>query len=412
LYIFLLAAPIAAQQYSFDTDEPAIVSRSAVVLDAVTGTVVYAKNPNEVIQPASLTKLMTMHIVFGEIARGKASLDEIISPPRESWAVNQPPRSSLLLLANGQQLSIRELLLGLAIHSGNDAAVALALRFAPSVQAFADMMNHEAQQLGLVQTHFVEPSGVSPFNMTTAQEFAYFCRTYLQLWQYSLGDYHSVRDFSYPNAWNVPEQYRGNPRTRTQRNRNALLDRVPGVDGLKTGYIDDSGYNIALTAERGGTRFIAVILGAPSGLGGDKIRDEDGRQLLEWAFSRYATIRPLMPELEPFRVWKGKENYVSITAGEPLEFTAALGRGALLSWRVETPTVLSAPLPEGSPAGILVFYDSSGDLKRVPLLTSHAVERGGFFKRLFDSIRLFFLGGRATVSSTFAPPGSPRDQSL
>ncbi|MDR0730140.1 MAG: serine hydrolase, partial [Treponema sp.] len=165
---------------------PAIVSRAALLLDAETGTVLYEKNADEPIPPASLTKLMTAHIALREAAAGTISLDETMQPPRESWAINQPPRSSLMFLAAGQQVSLRELLLGLAVPSGNDAAVAVALRLAPTVADFVDIMNGEATRLGLHMTHFVEPSGISEHNLTTAREFARFCQYYLTLYPQAL----------------------------------------------------------------------------------------------------------------------------------------------------------------------------------------------------------------------------------
>jgi D-alanyl-D-alanine carboxypeptidase (penicillin-binding protein 5/6) len=225
--------------------------------------------------------------------------------------------------------------------------------------------------------------------MTTAGEFAEFCRFYIAAYPESLREYHSVREFAYPLAENAAEQYRNNPGTRVHRNHNTLLGTIDGVDGLKTGFIPESGYNIALTAERNGTRFIAVVLGAPSSYGGDRIRDEDGQQLLTWAFECYKTIRPDVGALEPVRVWKGRENYAGIAPDAPLEFTALAERGTHLSWHVEYNDPLMAPLPAGSRIGDLVIYDNFGELRRVSLVTSRDVEEGGFFKRLFDSIRLF-----------------------
>ena len=392
-FFFIFVLPAAAYTHS---PPPELGSRAAVVMDAATGTFVFLKNPDMEIQPASLTKLMTMHLAFKEIAAGRASLDEIIVPPRESWAINQMRGSSLMFLAPGQQVSLKDLLLGLAIPSGNDAAVAVALRFAPSVAAFAEMMNREAEAMGLERTRFVEPSGISDYNMTTAREFAYFSRNYIQAWPESLTLYHTVREFSFPRAEHVAGAFRNNPGTITQRNRNALLGRVDGVDGIRTGFIYASGFNISLTAERDGTRFIAVVLGAPSGRGGDRIRDEDGRRLLEWAFSRYRTLRPrLDAPLPQARIWKGRENYVPIGLGAPLDFTASVERGENMTWHIETGSPLIAPLPAGSPAGNLVLFDSLGELRRIPLLTAGEVERGGFFRRLFDSIRLFFMRGTA-----------------
>ena len=384
---FLSVFPAAAQ---IPSPWPELVSQSAVAMDAATGTLVFYKNPDDEIPPASLTKLMTMHLAFRELAAGRASLEEIISPPRESWAVNQPPGSSLMLLANGQSVSLRDILLGMAVFSGNDAATATALRFAPSVEEFVGMMNREAVALGLAKTRFVDPAGYWEDNMTTAREFAEFCRIYLEAHPESLREYHSVREFAYPRPENVAERYRENPGTRVHQNHNTLLGRVEGVDGFKTGYIPEAGYNIALTAERKGTRFIAVILGAPAGWGGDRIRDDDGRKLLEWAFANYKTLRPAIDSPEPFRIWKGRENYVSVIWNEPLEFTAPGERGENLSWIIEREDPLIAPLPALSPVGTLVLYDSLGELRRIPLVTAAEAERGGFFKRLFDSIRLFF----------------------
>jgi D-alanyl-D-alanine carboxypeptidase (penicillin-binding protein 5/6) len=372
------------------SDAPDIRSRAAVLLDSATGTILYMKNPDEEISPASLTKLMTIHLVLKEVAGGRASLEETQNPPRESWAINQPPRSSLMFLAGGQRVSLRELLLGLAVSSGNDAAVAAALRFAPSVAGFVELMNREARELGLEKTVFTEPSGISEYNMTTAREFARFCRIYLELHPETLSMLHSVKEFSYPMPDNVGTAYRDKPNTIKQVNHNYLLGKVEGVDGLKTGYIDEAGFNIALTAERERTRFIAVILGAPPVRDGDKIRDEDGRLLLEWAFSHYRTVRPPVGDLPPARVWKGMADQVRLGYGAPLEFTALRSRLTDLRWERELWEPLTAPLLRGSSVGDLVFYDSRGEVRRVPLITTEEIPPGSFFKRLWDSISLFF----------------------
>ena len=390
LSLFFFVLPGAAQNLQAQTP-PELISQAAVVMDAATGTIIFQKNADQEIPPASLTKLMTMHLVFREIAAGRTSLEEIITPPRESWAANQPPRSSLMYLANGHRLSLRELLLGLSIFSGNDAAVAAALHVAPSVDAFAEMMNREAAAMGLTRTRFVEPSGISEFNMTTAGEFARFCRIYLEANPDSLKNFHSVREFAYPETWNLPEPYRSRPGTRVQSNRNTLIGRVEGVDGLKTGYIDESGYNIALTAERDGNRFIAVVLGAPAEWGGDRIRDSEGSELIAWAFNNYKTVRLYPEKIEPARLWKGRDDQIELVWKGETVFTALRERGGNLRWSVELKEPLIAPLPAGSPAGDLVLYDSFGELRRFQIVTAQEAEAGGFFKRLLDSIKLFFL---------------------
>jgi D-alanyl-D-alanine carboxypeptidase (penicillin-binding protein 5/6) len=399
LFWFALVFPfcLSAQYFftpnllvSYVKDAPETGSRAAVLIDAETGALLYSKNPDEQISPASLTKLMTLHLVMNEIEEGRASYDEIVPVTVESWAQSQPPRSSLMFLAPGQIVTLREIMIGLAVPSGNDAAVAVALRLAPSMDIFARMMTEEARRMGLYVTRFTESSGISEYNMTTAAEFAYFCRQYINLHPYSLREFHSVPVFSYPMAHNVPEIYRNNPRTITQDNRNNLLKTFPGVDGLKTGYIDESGYNIALTAQRDDTRFIAVILGAPAGPGGSRIRDSDGSRLLSWAFENFKTVRAGDIRIEKERLWKGKENEVRLIIGESADFTSPFDRANTLTFETVIPNPLIAPLPAGFPAGYLVISDGYGELNRVPLITAYSYEKGNIFKRIWHSILLFF----------------------
>ncbi|GHT66508.1 hypothetical protein FACS1894110_10310 [Spirochaetia bacterium] len=364
---------------------PDIASRAAVLMDAETGMVLFTKNPDEPIPPASLTKLMTIHLALQEVNAGRASLDEIVDLPAESWAVNQLPRSSLMYLAEGQIVSLRELILGMAIPSGNDAAVAVALRFSPTVEDFVDRMNAEANRLGLKETRFVEPSGIDENNMTTAMEFASFCREYINRHPESLRDFHSVMELAYPRMDNVAPPLRSTVATWRQRNHNPLLTGFDGTDGLKTGYIDEAGYNIALTARRQDTRFIAVLLGA----GAARRRDADGQKLLSWAFENFKTLRPDFGDIEPVRLWKGKAKFAELVPGEAPEFTAPADRGNNLWLSTEIADPLIAPLPANYRVGNLIISDEQGELRRIPLLTAQEYEEGNFFKRVWDSLRLF-----------------------
>jgi len=297
-FLFFLLLPITLHaQISYSTalnippdTAPEIETRAAVLIDAHTGTILYAKNPDDVIPPASLAKLMTMHIAMKEIKEGRASYDEIIPITVESWAQSQPSRSSLMFLEPGQTVTLRELLLGLAVVSGNDAAVAVALRFAPSMRDFANLMTEEARRMGLHVTRFVESSGISGTNITTAAEFAILCRNYISMHPHSMEEFHSVLEFAYPLEENVLQKNSSRPRTIVQENRNSLLQTFPGADGLKTGFINESGFNIAITAQREGTRFILVLLGGPSGRRGALIRANDSAALLNWAFDNFKTV--------------------------------------------------------------------------------------------------------------------------
>jgi D-alanyl-D-alanine carboxypeptidase (penicillin-binding protein 5/6) len=365
---------------------PEISSRTAVLHDAASGTVLYAKRPNELIPPASLTKLMTMHLIFKEIDAGRASFDDLIPITEESWAQNQPERSSLMFLEPGQKVTLREIILGLAVSSGNDAAVAAALRFAPTIPDFAEMMNQEGRRLGLQYTHFVEPSGISEDNLTTAADYAYFCGCYLSLHPYST-EFHSTPVFAFPTAANVRESRLARLNTIVQYNRNPLLHTFPGVDGLKTGFIYESGHNIALTAQRDNTRFIAVILGAS----GEKPREEDSIKLLSWAFNNFKTVRPVTPNIEAVKIWKGKDDSVELKLARSAVFTSPLDRSDELYYETVIRNPLIAPLEENFTAGYLLIHDASGEVNRVPLVPAYRCERGNIFKRYWHTIVLYVL---------------------
>jgi D-alanyl-D-alanine carboxypeptidase (penicillin-binding protein 5/6) len=366
-------------------------SRSAILMDATTGDILFAKNEYVPIPPASLTKLMTIYIALSQVEEGRISLDDVVALPPETWGVNQPRGSSLMHLAAGQTVTLRELILGMAIPSGNDAAVAVALHCAPSVAAFAALMNAEASKLGLTNLHFVEPSGISEYNMITAFEFALFCREYIQRYPYTLAEFHTIAKFAYPKSENMPAPNRNRPLTWTTSNHNPLLGVFGGTDGLKTGYIDESGYNLALTALRDGTRIIAISLGAPS----LRLRNEDGLALLTWGFKHFKTLRPAPASLPPVPIWKGKVNEVAVVPAETaLEFTVRTERGYDLHWETQLIDPIIAPLPAGTQVGQLTLSDSVGELKHIAIIIAEDIERGGFFKRLWDSIRLFFHRGK------------------
>ncbi|MDR2471000.1 MAG: D-alanyl-D-alanine carboxypeptidase [Treponema sp.] len=382
---------------------PALACRSAALVDGETGTVLFSRSPSLLISPASLTKIMTMHLTLRDIRAGRVSEGDVVALPPEAWAENQPPRSSLMFLDRGQRVTLGEILMGLAVSSGNDAAVAAALHLAPSLESFVAMMNAEAGRLGLASTRFTEPAGISPENTTTAMDLARFCAVYLKEHPGAPARFHSAPSFAYPLAANIP-----NPRTIVQYNRNTLLGRL-GVDGLKTGHITEAGYNIALSARRDDTRLVAVLLGSDN----EDERDRDGEALLRWGFDNFKTLRYTPASLPPVRVWGGRAKYVPVRAdtaagaGITADTGSAAGRGPAPTAGVTALTVpvrrgnglrqeiilekeLKAPLLAGSPAGTLILRDSMGELARIPLSLEKEAPRGGFFRILFDSIALFF----------------------
>nr|MCR5607169.1 D-alanyl-D-alanine carboxypeptidase [Treponema sp.] len=288
------------QNIPYETSENAIdvSAASAILIDAATGAILYQKNADEHIPPASMTKLVVMYIIFEEIEKGNLHYDDYVNLPPESWVENLPADSSLMFLRKGQKVTVKELLTGLAVASGNDAAMALAIRTEGSVEAFVKRMNETVKKLGLNVTHFVEPSGYDEHNITTAKEFVTFARSYITRFPDSIKLFHSCKEIYYPLAKNLPNDQAaiyGDSKAIHQLNTNPLLGKLDGVDGLKTGFIYESRYNLALTAKRGNNRFISITMKG-AGIGtkqGQEYRVKDGTKLMELAFNNYNTYRDL-----------------------------------------------------------------------------------------------------------------------
>ncbi len=357
LFFFLSAVGFAASVPSLPhgADQqavPVISARSAILIEQITGSVLYEYHADDPVPPASLTKLMTMHLALQEIEEGKLSPSEVLVPGPEAWARNMPPRSSLMYLGPGQKLTVDQLLKGLVVDSGNDAAVEVADRIAGSVPQFVSMMNREAVRLGFRSLHFVDPAGIQAANRITAREYAQFARVFISLHPEALKDFFSLREFTYPLADNLTGNNHEKPVT--QSNRNVLLGSYEGVDGLKTGYIDESGYNIAVTADRGGMRLIAVILGVPDAgrVSGEIRRATESAALLDYGYAVFATVRPGFVHPVSPRVWKGRARTVGVQP-DPAPFVvvrkgqvSALRTSVIQATDVEAPVVpgkLSAP---------------------------------------------------------------------
>lgn len=380
-----------------------IHSGSAILIDAATGCVLFEKNADAVIPPASMAKLVVMYVAFQEIASGRISLDDIVPLPPESWAVNAPPMSSLMFLGEGQRVTLGELLLGLAVASGNDAAVAVAHYVSGSVDSFVARMNAEMEKLGLKHTRFVEPSGYSELNRTTAREFAAFARVYIERYPEALELFHSKESISYPQEHNLADWHKtgGGERPIFQPATNKLLGLLPGCDGLKTGFIFESGYNLSLTAERNGTRFISVTMAGP-GRGsaeGNRYRIADGTTLMEWAFGCFATRPAELLASHILPVLGGVENAVvaapvsmeALTVPAVLEGKTPAEAAAAVTCSVTLPPYVAAPVATGEQVGTATYSVGDIILKQVPLAAVNEVAQGGRAKRALDALAEMFM---------------------
>lgn len=371
---------------------PKVNARSVVVMDYAQGEVLYEKDADIPIPPASLTKLMTMRVIYKEIASGRLSLDDVVTILPEDCDL--PYNSSTMYLQPYMHVPVRVLMLGLAVVSGNDAAWALARTVAGSIEAFAARMNEEARSLGLATMSFVEPSGLSELNLVTAREMARFSFRYLKDYPQSLADFHSVKWIEFPAPEYMPDGVPPPKGRMIQYSTNKLLRTYEGADGLKTGFIRESGYNLVATAERDGSRFIIVTLGgtgSSSRQGGD-MRTRDGRELLDWAFENFKTVRPTVGDIAPVRLWKTAGRSLTPTPEAEYPFTTLASLADGVTARVERPDELVGPVARGQVVGRVVFSSGGKDLRTVRLLADADYPLGNFWVRMRDGVALFFRG--------------------
>ncbi|MDR3201304.1 MAG: D-alanyl-D-alanine carboxypeptidase [Spirochaetales bacterium] len=370
--------------------QPDISARAAVLMDAKTGAVLYEKNPSLPHVPASLTKVMTIHILLEKIAEGKLSLNQKISPPEESWAVNLPRDSSLMFLGPGQKLTVLDLLKGLAVSSGNDAAVAAAIICGGSIPAFADLMNAAARNENLDDLFFVEPSGYDENNRITAMGFARFLRIYVDRHPEALAALHSLGEFTYPRPENLSPGITSTPITQT--NRNSLLFSYPGVDGVKTGYLDESGYNIALSAAKNDMRLILVLLGEEgvTPTEGINSRNRDSQRLLDFGFNNFTTKKFDPPAPETIRVWKGEIEYITPALPKEIWVTIPLGSENRLRGEISQTHYITAPVGQGAVLGGIRITLDEKLVYQGSLTSSRPVARGSWWDVFIDSVIVFF----------------------
>ena len=393
--------------YNIGSPQLDIWAKSAILIDVSNGNILYEKNPDQVIPPASMTKLFAMYVVEEEIAAGRFSYDQLIPLPPESWACNMPPHSSLMFLGKDQKVTMEELLLGLSICSGNDAAYALAYTVSGNMEAFVERMNLVAADLGLEHTHFVESSGYSELNQTTAREMAEFATIYLRRHPDSLHRFHSVLDFTYPKAKNLApgDKLRAQDFTQglpqkitmpiTQENTNPLLGKLQGCDGLKTGYIDESGYNLSLTAVRGQTRFLSVTMGGPGSNAkeGQAGRVHDGTELMEWAFKNFADSS-LELKVHPYlvRSFNASEKMLRLVpAFTEKSFTVPFISGNTmeenldaLTIDVQLPDFTWGSVEQGSLQGKIVISASGYLLQEIPLVADRSLKKSNIVIAMSD----------------------------
>lgn len=350
---------------------PQIAGSSYVLMDPKSGRIIMEENSHERLPPASLTKMMTAYIVERELDEGRIAMSDMVPISVNAWKTE----GSRTFVREGTQVSVEDLLRGVIIQSGNDASVALAEFVAGSEDAFVDIMNQQAQLLGMKDTNFENATGLpSPDHFSTAYDLAMLAQAIINDYPENYPLY-AEKHFTYNNI--------------RQPNRNSLLWRDDSVDGLKTGHTEEAGYCLVASAKRNDTRLIAVVMGTSS----SEARAQEIQKMLNYGFRYYESERLFQSgqELIEARVWGGQTDQLSVGMTEDVYVTIPRGSRNDLESTVDLDSVIKAPIKVGDELGRVKVSYNGEVLVDQPVLALTEVPEGGFFKRIWDAIKLFFV---------------------
>jgi D-alanyl-D-alanine carboxypeptidase (penicillin-binding protein 5/6) len=366
---------ILSTAFAQSVPAPTIAARSWLLLDATSNQVIASQDPHMRVEPASLTKIMTAYVTFTALRDKKLTLDQKVNVSVRAWKVDAS--SSKMFIDPAVPVSISDLLYGLMVQSGNDAAVALAEAVAGDEGTFVTLMNREAQRMGMTNTRFANPHGLpSPENYTTAADLATLARIVIK----DFPEYYkidSVKSFTYNKI--------------TQQNRNRLLWLDPTVDGMKTGHTEAAGYCMVASARRpngnGERRLISVVMGTTS----DAVRTAESQKLLNWGFQNFDTVKLYTKgqAIDTPQVWKGSKNNVKIGFRQDVLVTVPKGVAAKMKPVLERKDPLVAPIAENSNVGKLKMMVDGKPLLELPVVALEPVAQASIFGRAWDSIRLW-----------------------
>lgn len=350
---------------------PQVAASSYILMDPLSGKILMDENSNERLPPASLTKMMTAYIVERELDEGRISMSDMVPISVNAWRTE----GSRTFVQEGTEVSVEDLLKGVIIQSGNDASVALAEFVAGSEGAFVDIMNQQAQLLGMRDTRFENATGLpSPDHFSTAHDLALLAKAIINDYPENYPLY-AVKHFTYNNI--------------RQPNRNSLLWRDDSVDGLKTGHTEEAGYCLVASAERNNTRLIAVVMGTDS----TGARAQEVQKMLNYGFRYYQseTLFSAGQELIEARIWGGRDDQLSVGVTENVNVTIPRGSRDSLESTVDLDSVIKAPIKVGDELGRVQVRLGDEVIVDQPVLALTDVPEGGLFKRLWDAIKLFFI---------------------
>ncbi|MGS0740383.1 D-alanyl-D-alanine carboxypeptidase family protein [Glaciimonas sp. GG7] len=370
----LFSATVAFAQTSLPS--PTVAAKSWLLLDTTSDQIVASQDPDMRVEPASLAKIMTAYVVFDALKDKKLTLDQMVNVSVRAWKVD--PSSSKMFIDPATPVSINDLLYGLMVVSGNDAAVALAEAVSGTEDAFVVQMNREAQRMGMKNTHFGNPHGLpSADTYTTARDLGILSS-------------HVINDF--PEFYKIDSTKSFTYNKIKQPNRNRLLWLDPTVDGMKTGHTSSAGYSIIASAKRpngtGERRLLAVVVGTNS----DQTRTQEAQKLLNWGFQNFDTVK-LYAKGEAMatpQVWKGAKSEIKVGFNHDVFVTVPKGVAEKIKPVLERTDPLIAPISQNDKVGTLKIMVGDTLLTELPVLALEQVNQASIFGRIWDSIRLFF----------------------
>lgn len=370
LLLVLLCLPVLSVAQQLPTP-PALAAKSWLLVEAASGQDLAAQAPEQRLEPASLTKLMTAYLSFAAIRQGTIKLDQTVPVSQKAWKTG----GSRMFIQVGTQVKVEDLLKGMIVQSGNDACVALAEAIAGDEENFAQMMNREAQRLGMQGSSFRNASGLpDPQHYTTARDLAILAGALIRDFPEEYAKYYSMKEFRYNNI--------------TQPNRNRLLYIDPTVDGLKTGHTEAAGYCLVSSAKRGSRRLLSVVLGAAS----DNARAQESLKLLNYGFQFYDAVQLYAKNeaVSSLKVWKGKESAVKIGFSNALVIAVPKGFGPKIKTELVSQQPMIAPVTLGQVLATLKVSIDDKPYGEYPVLALEAVPAAGIVGRMVDTVRLWF----------------------
>ncbi|MGD8175738.1 D-alanyl-D-alanine carboxypeptidase family protein [Marinimicrobium sp. ARAG 43.8] len=370
IILMLLTAVVQAQQVIIPSP-PRLAATAYLLVDADTGRVLVEQEADMVLPPASLTKLMTTYIVSEEMEQGRIGEHDKVNISVKAWRKG----GSKMFVQEGTQVDLMDLMRGVIIQSGNDASIALAEHVAGSEEGFVDIMNQTAAKLGMTHTQYKNSTGwPAEGHHTTARDLAALAKAVIN---------------DHPEHYDIYREKHFSYNGINQANRNRLLFRDDSVDGLKTGHTEEAGFCLVASAKRDGMRLIAVVMGTSS----ENARASETEKLLAYGFRYYQTrsIYSAGDELQRSRVWSGKQEEVVLGVKEDIQLTIPRGAESQLDAQMHIDEVIRAPIEAGEELGRLTIDLDGERLVDAPLVALEPVEPAGFFARLIDAIKLFFI---------------------